>query len=247
MLECKELSRQDKINLLKLGVGKEIIGEDTQASLIASEPRMDLELQDPYKASTITVKFVALKTALQLNPDWTVPTKLFFTFKFFTFRSLQTEPVLLQSEQAPSNLSEMHTQFKIKLGTQYLLTKLNDSHPLQIIFDVDPSISGVPDEHLHMARYLKERILTIDVWNADSLMHFGTVKIPLNKIMRQGEPSKVMAQEYEVCEADFGQYVAGLQMLISNEGRKIPLQDKVDDKQQRHKKKVLSKPIDNFN
>ena len=49
-----------------------------------------------------------------------------------------------------------------------------------MIFDVDPSISDVPEENLHLARYLKDRVLTIDVWNGDSLMHFGTCKVPMN-------------------------------------------------------------------
>jgi hypothetical protein len=51
---------------------------------------------------------------------------------------------------------------------------------LQLVFDVDPSISKVKDENLHLARYLKERVLTIDVWNGDSLMHYGTCKVPLH-------------------------------------------------------------------
>ena len=75
---------------------------------------------------------------------------------------------------------------------------------------------------MHLAKYLKERVLTLDIWNAESLMHFGTCKVPLNAFMRQGEPSKVVAQEYDICEADFGQYIGGLQLLVTNEGRKIP-------------------------
>ena len=50
---------------------------------------------------------------------------------------------------------------------------------LQLIFDVDPSISQVPDENLHLSRYLKDRTLSIDLWNGDSLMHYGTCKVPL--------------------------------------------------------------------
>ena len=71
-------------------------------------------------------------------------------------------------------------------------------------------MSRLADEHIFFAKYLKERVLTIDVWNADSLMHFGTCKVPLNKVMRQGEPSIVNASEYDVCEPDFGSYVGGL-------------------------------------
>ena len=64
---------------------------------------------------------------------------------------------------------------------------------LSIIFDIDPSISGVEDEHMHLARYLRNRVLTIDLWSGDSLMHFGTCKIPLAALLRQAEKSKVLA------------------------------------------------------
>jgi hypothetical protein len=55
---------------------------------------------------------------------------------------------------------------------------------LSTIFDIDPNISHIPDEYLHLSKYLKDRILTIDIWNGDSLMHFGTCKVPLHMIMR---------------------------------------------------------------
>ena len=64
VLHSKELSRQDKVNLLRLGVGKNLLDPETEAKLLASEPRMEVELHDPYKASTITFKFVAMKTPI---------------------------------------------------------------------------------------------------------------------------------------------------------------------------------------
>lgn len=124
-----------------------------------------------------------------------------------------------------------------------------DGNSLTRIFDVDPSLNTTDngsDEHMQFARYLKDRVLTVDLWNGDSLMHFGTCKVPLNAFMRQGEPSKVVAQEYDVCEPEFGSNVGALQLLITNEGRKIPALNISPDKNNnhRHKKKVLSKPID---
>lgn len=93
------------------------------------------------------------------------------------------------------------------------------------IFDVDASLEGdseeVVDEHMQLSKYLKDRVLTVDIWNGDSLMHFGTCKVPMSQFMRQGEPSKVVAQEYDICEPEFGQQIGGLQLLVSNEGRKV--------------------------
>lgn len=86
VLQCKELSRQDKVSLLRLGVGKHLLDPETEARLLATEPRLDLELADPYKASTITFKFVAFKTGLAAPP--VLPHKIHLTFKFFTFASV---------------------------------------------------------------------------------------------------------------------------------------------------------------
>ena len=58
-------------------------------------------------------------------------------------------------------------------------------------FDVDPSMSKILDEHLLLAHYMREKVLTIDVWDGDSLMHFGVAKVPLHKHMRQGEPTNI--------------------------------------------------------
>jgi len=55
--------------LIRLGIGKNLLDPETEAKLIASEPKMDIEVLDPLKASTISFKFVALKTPLTFNPD----------------------------------------------------------------------------------------------------------------------------------------------------------------------------------
>jgi hypothetical protein len=148
---------------------------------------------------------------------------------------------------------------QIKFGQQYILQRPSDSYgsggTIQRIFDVDSSLNSDTnegeDDHMHFARYLKERILTVDLWNGDSLMHFGTCKIPLSSLMRQGEPCKVVAQEYDISEPEFGAQVGGLQLLVTNDGRKLPAKDLSPEKAglvggQKHLKKVSSKPIDNL-
>ena len=218
-----------------MGVGRHLLDPETEARLLASEPRLDLEISDPLRASTLTLKFVAVKTPF----NTLFPRKLYFTFKFFNFHTVHTETVFLKSQEDV-----------LKGGTQYLLARDGgDGNSLTRIFDVDPSLNTTDngsDEHMQFARYLKDRVLTVELWNGDSLMHFGTCKVPLNAFMRQGEPSKVVAQEYDVCEPEFGSNVGALQLLITNEGRKIPALNISPDKNNnhRHKKKVLSKPID---
>ena len=146
------------------------------------------------KASTISFKFVALKTPFTLNTLLTtLPKKLYFTFKFFTFQTASTETVFLKDPASPSVLADA----QLKMGNQYLLEKVDKSSSATVldganvlrIFDIDPSLKeGLEDDdvddHMQLAKYLKERVMTIDLWNGDSLMHFGTCKIPLYAFMR---------------------------------------------------------------
>lgn len=48
ILSAKELSRQDKITLLRLGIAKNLLDPETEAKLVASEPRWEKEVQDLY-------------------------------------------------------------------------------------------------------------------------------------------------------------------------------------------------------
>lgn len=63
-----------------------------------------------------------------------------------------------------------------------------DNAALSFNFDVDssmnPDVEDDNQEHMNLARYLKDRILTIDLWNGESLMHFGTCKVPMAQFLR---------------------------------------------------------------
>ena len=69
-------------------------------------------------------------------------------------------------------------------------------------FDIDSTISKVPDEHMKLASYMKECMLNIDVFDADSQFLYATAKIPLFELLRQQKPNVVRAKECEVCAPD---------------------------------------------
>jgi hypothetical protein len=54
----------------------------------------------------------------------------------------------------------------------------------KVSFEIDPSVSEMWDEHIRLAEYLKERYLTIDLYDAESRFHYSTTKIPLFHLMR---------------------------------------------------------------
>jgi hypothetical protein len=69
------------------------------------------------------------------------------------------------------------------------------SNGLEVNFDFDPSVmTDISEDSLHesFSKYLLERVLTIDIWNGDSMMHFASCKVPLYLILRQGEPNKIV-------------------------------------------------------
>lgn len=50
--------------------------------------------------------------------------------------------------------------------------------------------------------------------------------MPLAKLLRQGQPSRVLAQELDLYEPNLNKWVGTLQVLISNEGKKASNQPK---------------------
>ena len=58
---------------------------------------------------------------------------------------------------------------------------------IQVHFEIDGSISKIENENLKFAKYLKERFLTIDIFDAKTRFYFGSCKIPLFELLRQGK------------------------------------------------------------
>ncbi len=59
--------------------------------------------------------------------------------------------------------------------------------------------------------------MSIEVFDADSLMHVGTAKVPLYRIMRQGKLVVAKGLDCEICESQHGNIIGTLQMLITNQ------------------------------
>lgn len=46
--------------------------------------------------------------------------------------------------------------------------------------------------------------MSIEIFDADSLMHFGTAKVPLFKLMRQGKQVVAKGLDLQICENQYG-------------------------------------------
>lgn len=72
-----------------MGIGKGILDKETEAYLLSKEPKMELEYNDAFKASTVTFKFMSFKSPMHLPSDsMNLPSKFYFTFKFFSFKEI---------------------------------------------------------------------------------------------------------------------------------------------------------------
>lgn len=58
--------------------------------------------------------------------------------------------------------------------------------------------------------------MSIEIFDADSLMHLGTAKVPLYKALRQGKLVIAKGLDCEICESQHGNIVGTLQIIITN-------------------------------
>ena len=101
-----------------------------------------------------------------------------------------------ESEYSDNRLSEIELDYKGLING------------LEISFDFDPTRylageqteEGMSHQHEIFKRFMNEKALTIDMWDGDSLMHFGQCRIPLYLLLRQGEPFKVLDLQSDVAE-----------------------------------------------
>ena len=75
-------------------------------------------------------------------------------------------------------------------------------------------------DHTTFVNFMRNSVLTVDCWDADSQVNYGFARVPLCKLLRQGEPSRVLAQEIDILEPNQNGWVGSLQMLIANEGKR---------------------------
>ena len=81
---------------------------------------------------------------------------------------------------------------------------------LSVVFDIDPSVSQIANEHMNLAHYLKEQYLTIDIYDADSKFLFATAKLPMYELLRQQHPHVVRAKEIEASAPDSHEFRASI-------------------------------------
>jgi hypothetical protein len=60
--------------------------------------------------------------------------------------------------------------------------------------------------------------MNINIYNAETNEPYGACKVPLAYIMRQGQPQKVLAHDFDVYESSLGTWMGSLRMMFHNTG-----------------------------
>lgn len=145
---------------------------------------MDLEKNDVLKEALFSMKFVAFKTP-SASKARVIPKKLFFIFKFFSYKNIQTEEVTLYSQN--SQALKNGTQYYLVVPSEMEKNKLSQKEYESVLesaltekFEISAQQSG------SFVKYLQEQTLQIDVWDSVSQSLHGSGRIQLAKLLRQG-------------------------------------------------------------
>lgn len=97
-------------------------------------------------------------------------------------------------------------------------------------FDVDPSLTRNSEYYYEYLKYLYRKTLNIDIWDAETLMLYGTIKIPLKHLLRQGRQVATVTREFEVIDPNFSRIKGSVQILLKNIGKSPQIVEMRDNK-----------------
>ena len=197
LLKTVDLSVQDQAHLIKSGLGDLLHHPSNRvlsSAIVKEEIDMKKEFSDPKKANRVTIRFVCYKTPMGGPVLRDLPQKFFFQFRFFSFPDIVTEYLKLDTAEHAQGGGVVDA----KGGYPYFLKRVShynayredqrnmrrESDIVQIDFTIDPSESKIKDEHERFARYLRDRYLTVDVFDGTKMFYFGSCKIPLFELLR---------------------------------------------------------------
>lgn len=222
----KNISRSDKARLVKSGIRGLL---DYDQSFSNYSPRLDVEAQDPLKAATFVIQFLAYR---QTNRNKKLPENVCFGMRFYHFANLITESVFIRPGDP---------------GMPWLIEKSGPSPEMLVKYEVEACVW----DHIDFAKYLLKKSLTIEVWDSQSHMIIGFVRIQLIDLLRQGKPSVVITKEFAILSDFNGEQIGSLQILMRNAGtqsaiRMQPSQNplKISGGQARHKNRARAKPLE---
>lgn len=203
----KDLSRADKAHLIQAGI-RGLLDDVTDIDMSEKdqyEKNMKLELEDPLQASIILIQFLGMRTKIidfknsenpnsLFNENFYIPERLYFTLNLFDYPTFKTDIVSFDGvlEKGLSNI--LGSKNSLVFVRESYLKGQFESKEVTYKFDVDPSLTKNSKYFHEFIKYLFRKSISIDIWDADTLMLYGSVKIPLKSLLRQGRQVATMTK-----------------------------------------------------
>lgn len=89
---------------------------------------------------------------------------------------------------------------------------------MSVTFDIDPSVSRIKNENLKLAHYMQTKLLSIDIYDADSHFLYAVAKLPMYDFLRQGAPFMTRAKKVELMSPDSSEFRGEIKLIIDNQG-----------------------------
>ena len=103
--------------------------------------------------------------------------------------------------------------------------------------------------------------MTIEIFDGESQFYFGSCKVPLFELLRQGKPVVVRAKECEIFDPEQAKYKGFLSILLSNQGKEPTSRDNGESlptpvledggkraqpsqKEGKTRRRIISRPLD---
>ena len=181
------------------------------------------ELDDTRKITTITIQFLGIKYIPPPSDpamvNFRIPERVFLTFDFFTYPTFRTKSLIYLNVN-PEEIKSLPGNFANKqlplVNEDFLKGGGNVKEPLYV-FEINPLKEGSIGIHDALVNYLATKELAIDVWDGDSLMHFGKARIRLVKVLRQGKDAEVYTPTLEIIDEEKKEIKGVLQLSIKNQ------------------------------
>eukprot|EP00826_Nyctotherus_ovalis_P006693 TRINITY_DN11611_c0_g2_i1.p1 TRINITY_DN11611_c0_g2~~TRINITY_DN11611_c0_g2_i1.p1 ORF type:complete len:858 (+),score=264.13 TRINITY_DN11611_c0_g2_i1:940-3513(+) len=177
------------------------------------------DLDDELKGNSVRVSFIALIAKERM----TVPERVCFSLKFFSFPMAFTHSAILRAERnSKDNIKYLMVADEgVKKWTNTELHK-SKRQILRLYFDFDPTADPdiPPDIQTYdFLNYLAYNTMRIWVWDADGLIPVGSIKVELSKLLRGGRLSVKNTFEYDLLTDD-NEVIGTIELKLKNLGRR---------------------------
>ena len=251
----RELSRADKALLLQAGV-KGLLDRRDEGHMYDELPldqAVQKEIDTSLKASNFLIQFLAIRPsqfavaedALQnaetSQDKFTLPRRVHFTLSFFDFPNYKSDAAALEKSESTSKSDYVLHGVPYYLVRESYARTGSGNKELLLKYEIDPSLEYQKNQHVEFAKYLSSKSVHIDIWDADSLMLFGSVKVPLHGLLRHGKEISTVSKEFDIIEPTFMRVKGGLQLLLKNIGKE-PVKPVIDIKSKGNTHHIGSSP-----